>query len=98
MHRRPSATLWLSGFSTYTSLPAWHAQIVMSACQWFGVAIEIASSDLSSRALRTSGMSLGTGRFDGFGGGALGAGFFLLIPASWSSRSWYVRVSGSMRY
>ena len=31
--RRPSLTLWLTGFSTYTSLPACMAQIAASACQ-----------------------------------------------------------------
>src|SRR5215211_7752517 len=53
-HLRPSNTLWLIGFSTYTSLPAWQAQIVISECQWLQVAIETASSSLSSRALRMS--------------------------------------------
>ena len=57
--RRPSDTLWLTGFSTYTSLPAWHAQIVASACQWLGVAIEMASIDLSSRTRRMSCTTLG---------------------------------------
>ena len=38
---RPSNTVWLHGFSTYTSLPAWQAQIASSVCQWLGVAIEI---------------------------------------------------------
>ena len=51
---RPSRTLWQHGFSTYTSLPAWHAQIVASACQWLGVAIEMASIDLSSSTFRRS--------------------------------------------
>src|SRR4051812_25028918 len=32
-HWRPSKTLWLIGFSTYTSLPAWQAQMVISECQ-----------------------------------------------------------------
>ena len=31
--RWPSKTLWQAGFSTYTSLPAWQAQMVASACQ-----------------------------------------------------------------
>ena len=30
----PRESYGCSGFSTYTSLPAWHAQIVISACQW----------------------------------------------------------------
>ena len=51
---RPSWTLCDIGFSTYTSLPAWHAQTVMSECQWFGVATDTAFSSLSSSALRTS--------------------------------------------
>src|SRR5262245_4176902 len=33
MQRRPSVMLWLSGFSTYTFLPAWQAQMVISECQ-----------------------------------------------------------------
>src|SRR5687767_6690919 len=52
--RRPSSTRWLSGFSMYASLPAWQAQTAISECQWFGVATEIASSSLSSRASRMS--------------------------------------------
>jgi hypothetical protein len=35
-------------------LPAWQAQIAISACQWFGVAIEIASILGSSSSRRTS--------------------------------------------
>src|ERR1039458_9722347 len=31
--RSPSNTLWDAGFSMYTSLPAWQAQMVASACQ-----------------------------------------------------------------
>src|SRR5438309_169593 len=53
-HFLPSNTLWLQGFSTYTSLPAWQAQIVMRECQWFGVAMEIASTSLFSMSFRTS--------------------------------------------
>src|SRR5205807_5764833 len=53
-HRRPSATRWLIGFSTYTSLPAWQAQTATSECQWLGVATETATRFLSSRALRMS--------------------------------------------
>ena len=30
---RPSHGEWLTGFSTYTSLPAWHPQMVANACQ-----------------------------------------------------------------
>ena len=45
---RPSRTLWLTGFSTYTSLPAWQAHTAARACQWSGVAIETTSIDLSS--------------------------------------------------
>ena len=44
--------LCVIGFSTYTSLPAWQAQIVASECQWFGVASEMASMLLSSRTRR----------------------------------------------
>ena len=51
---RPSRRLCEHGFSTYTSFPAWHAQIAISACQWFGVAIEIASICGSSSSRRTS--------------------------------------------
>ena len=46
--------LWLHGFSTYTSLPAWQAQMAISACQWLGVTIETASRVLSSSARRMS--------------------------------------------
>src|SRR5205823_13041282 len=53
-HLRPSKTLWLIGFSTYTSLPAWQAQMVMNECQWLQVATDTASSSLSSRAWRMS--------------------------------------------
>ena len=53
-HLRPSKIVWLHGFSTYTSLPAWQPQMVSSECQWLGVAIEMASRSLSSRALRMS--------------------------------------------
>ena len=60
---RPSWTLWLHGFSTYTSLPAWQAQIVMRACQWLGVAMETASRSLSSSALRTSCTHFGAACF-----------------------------------
>jgi hypothetical protein len=55
-HLRPSKTI---GFSTYTSFPAWQAQIVISECQWLQVATETASSDLSSSASRTSATHLG---------------------------------------
>src|SRR6187397_1836074 len=58
-HLRPSKTLWLIGFSTYTSLPAWQAQMVMSECQWLHVATETASSSLSSSARRMSCTVLG---------------------------------------
>src|SRR5215204_4859579 len=51
---RPSKMLWLAGFSTYTCLPAWQAQIVPSACQWLGVANETALISLSSKTLRIS--------------------------------------------
>src|SRR5438552_3365782 len=51
---RPSHRLCEHGFSTYTSLPAWQAQIAISACQWLGVAIEIASMVGSSSNRRTS--------------------------------------------
>ena len=57
--RRPSLTLWLTGFSTYTSLPAWQAQIAASACQWLGVAIEMASIVLSSSRRRMSCTTVG---------------------------------------
>ena len=51
---RPSKILWEHGFSQYTSLPAWQAQMPMSECRWLGVAMEMASMDLSSSSLRTS--------------------------------------------
>src|SRR5438477_956216 len=47
------------GFSTYTSLPAWHAQMVCMVCKWLGVASEMASIDLSSSSLRRSVTAVG---------------------------------------
>jgi hypothetical protein len=41
-----------SGFSTYTSFPALHASIIMSACQWSGVSMATAS-----RSFRASSFS-----------------------------------------
>ena len=52
--RRPSHTLWETGFSTYTSLPACIAQMAPSACQWFGVAKLTTSMSLFSSSLRMS--------------------------------------------
>ena len=52
--RRPSLILWLTGFSTYTSLPACMAQMAASACQWLGVQTNTASTDLSSNTRRMS--------------------------------------------
>ena len=57
--RRPSLTLWLTGFSTYTSLPACMAQMAASACQWLGVAMVTMSTDLSSNTRRMSCTNLG---------------------------------------
>ena len=51
---RPSHTVWEAGFSTYTCLPAWRAQMVASACQWLGVATITPSMSLSSRTRRRS--------------------------------------------
>ena len=51
---RASNMLCEHGFSTYTSLPAWQAQMVCSVWWWFGVAMEMASMDLSSSSLRRS--------------------------------------------
>src|SRR5438445_12703269 len=45
-HLRPSNTLWLIGFSTYTSLPAWQAPIVISECPWLQFGTDTASSSL----------------------------------------------------
>src|SRR5580704_12576673 len=50
------------GFSTYTCLPAWQLQMVCRVWEWFGVAMEITSMDLSSRSLRRS--EYVAGRFD----------------------------------
>ena len=47
--RRPSSTHSDSGFSTYTSLPAWQAWMVCSACQWSGVQITTASTSFMER-------------------------------------------------
>jgi len=50
----PSRMLCETGFSTYTSLPAWQAQIASRACQWSGVAITTASTSRRSRMWRGS--------------------------------------------
>ena len=50
----PSSTVIATGFSTNTSLPAWHAITVGSACQWSGVATITMSIVLSSRTRRKS--------------------------------------------
>ena len=81
-HLRPSKTLWLHGFSTYTSLPAWQAQMVISECQWLQVATLTASSSLSSRALRMSCTHLGA------------VPVFCLIAAARPAKS---ELSGSIR-
>ena len=57
--RRPSLMLWLTGFSTYTSLPACMAQMAARECQWLGVAMETMSTDLSSKIRRMSWTNLG---------------------------------------
>jgi len=51
---RPSHTVWEDGFSTYTCLPAWSAQMLARACQWFGVAMMTPSMSLSSKTRRMS--------------------------------------------
>src|SRR5579872_3409385 len=51
---RPSQISCEIGFSTYTSLPAWQPHTVTSECQWFGVAVEIASMSLLSNSFRRS--------------------------------------------
>src|ERR1017187_3399713 len=43
-----------SGFSTYTSFPAWQARTVGKACQWSGVAMSTTSTSLRSRTRRKS--------------------------------------------
>ena len=42
----PSSRSCVSGFSTYTSLPALQASIVIGTCQWSGVPIRTASTSL----------------------------------------------------
>ncbi len=79
---RPSWTLWLSGFSTYTSLPASHAQIVISECQWLHVATDTASRFLSASASRISATVFGK----------LPESFFTFSPRDLKSR-----VSGSIK-
>src|SRR6266513_2253226 len=56
--RRPSLMLWLTGFSTYTSLSACIAQIAANACQWFDEiggdldrAVAIRVADVRNRAI-----------------------------------------------
>jgi len=51
---RPSRMLWEAGFSTYTCLPASQARMVAGACQWSGVAMTTASTDLLSNTRRMS--------------------------------------------
>src|SRR5262249_10432257 len=61
---RPSHPVGDEGFRPYTSWPACSAQIVASACQWFGVAMTMASISLSSITRRRSctkpGLKVGT--------------------------------------
>ena len=51
---RPSQIVSDGFFSTYTSLPAWQAQTVASACQCSGVAMTTPSTSLSSKTWRMS--------------------------------------------
>ena len=51
---RPSSMVVASGFSTYTSLPAWQASTVGNACQWSGVAMSTTSTSLRSSTRRKS--------------------------------------------
>ena len=50
----PSSMVRVSGFSTYTSLPAFIASMAICACQWSGVATSTASSSFTSRSRRWS--------------------------------------------
>ena len=50
----PSSMNTVSGFSTYTSLPAAQAVMVSRACQWSGVATTTPSMSLFSYILRKS--------------------------------------------
>jgi hypothetical protein len=59
---RPSTTVRLIGFSTYTSLPALQASMNISACQWSGVAITTASTALSSMSFLYSLYFVGVAR------------------------------------
>ena len=52
MTPRPSARSCVSGFSTYTSLPAAQASTVIGTCQWSGVPISTASMSLRSSSSR----------------------------------------------
>ena len=50
----PSSIFSVSGFSTYTSLPALSASMAIRACQWSGVAISTASIPACSSTRRWS--------------------------------------------
>src|SRR5258706_9447742 len=58
---RPSQTFSETGFSTYTSFPAWHAQTAASACQWLQVEITTALMSLLSSTFRRSISALASG-------------------------------------
>ena len=82
----PSWTLCVAGFSQYTSLPFSIAHTAMSACQWFGVAIETMSMSLSSTTLRMS--------FSNFGAlPCLPSTAFIAAPITASSQSQMVVIS-----
>jgi hypothetical protein len=78
--RVPSSTSWLAGFSTYTCLPACMAQMAARACQWFGVAIDTMSIDLSSSIRRMSCSNFGSWPF-------LSPTFFIAWPITLESTS-----------
>ena len=58
----PSSIFSVSGFSTYTSLPALSASMAIAACQWSGTPISTASTSFISSSLRWSVKALGFGR------------------------------------
>ena len=57
----PSSIFSVSGFSTYTSLPAFSASIATEACQWSGTPINTASTSFISSSLRWSLNALALG-------------------------------------
>src|ERR1035441_9663457 len=78
----PSSILRVSGFSTYTSLPALSASMAMAACQWSGTPIKTASTSFISSSLRWSLKLLALGATDSAIGGIRTSAARNATPAS----------------